>query len=152
MSEKQKMILFNNISVGLPAISYIAIIFAPNSNFAIFGFFSASIFYSAACGGFYKCATLTSRQFGHLIMAGIQLNKCLAFFISPALINIFVKQIKNKKEWNNIFILFFILTFLANILFCIMATDKPQEFTQTNEERNKINNCNNRKCYFCIGN
>nr|CAD2127035.1 unnamed protein product [Meloidogyne enterolobii] len=106
MSEKQKMILFNNISVGLPGISYIAIVFAPNPNFAFFAFISVSIFYSAACGGFYKCATLTSRQFGHLIMAGIQLNKCLAFFISPALINIFVDQIKNKKEWNYIFVLF----------------------------------------------
>uniref|UniRef100_A0A915NK18 MFS domain-containing protein n=1 Tax=Meloidogyne floridensis TaxID=298350 RepID=A0A915NK18_9BILA len=72
MSEKQKMILFNNISVGLPGIT---IVFAPNPNFAFFAFISVSIFYSAACGGFYKCATLTSRQFGHLIMAGIQLNK-----------------------------------------------------------------------------
>ncbi|CAK5044712.1 unnamed protein product [Meloidogyne enterolobii] len=66
-------------------------------------------------------------------MAGIQLNKCLAFFISPALINIFVDQIKNKKEWNYIFVLFFILSFLANILFCIVATDKPQKFTETIE-------------------
>uniref|UniRef100_A0A914LWQ4 Major facilitator superfamily (MFS) profile domain-containing protein n=1 Tax=Meloidogyne incognita TaxID=6306 RepID=A0A914LWQ4_MELIC len=130
MSEKQKMILFNNISVGLSGISYIAIVFAPNPNFAFFAFISVSIFYSAACGGFYKCATLTSRQFGHLIMAGIQLNKCLAFFISPALITIFVDQIKNKKEWNYIFVLFFVLSFLANILFCLVATDKPQKFTQ----------------------
>ncbi|CAK5031559.1 unnamed protein product [Meloidogyne enterolobii] len=66
-------------------------------------------------------------------MAGIQLNKCLAFFISPALITIFVDQIKNKKEWNYIFVLFSVLSFLANILFCIVATDKPQKFTYTLE-------------------
>ncbi|KAF7637924.1 MFS domain-containing protein [Meloidogyne graminicola] len=100
ISEKNKLILFNNISVGLPILSYIAIIFAPNSIFSLFGFISASIFYSASCGGFYKCSILTSRQF------------------------------KNKLEWNNIFILFSITSFLANILFCIFATDKPEKFTQ----------------------
>jgi hypothetical protein len=103
-------------------------------------------------------------------MAGIQLNKCLSIFVGPTLITAFVHNFDDQRQWRNIFIIFAILSltvnlitkikgkliyYQANILFCLVATDQPAEFTNkrkmTMEEEERGNYARKSCPHFSIG-
>uniref|UniRef100_A0A915DBV7 Glucuronosyltransferase n=1 Tax=Ditylenchus dipsaci TaxID=166011 RepID=A0A915DBV7_9BILA len=96
-----------------------------------------AVFFAPAGGAFYKCAMFSSRQYSHFVMANIQINKCIAMFLSPALMAVFVTDVNDADQWKIIFILFGVLCLLANTLFCFTATDEPAEFTKITSSRRK---------------
>ncbi|CAD5226836.1 unnamed protein product [Bursaphelenchus xylophilus] len=125
-NERHKMIVFNSIAVFGPALSYLFLAFSPTDRpiLSILAFMSNGIFFSTAGGGFYKCATICCRQYAHVIIA------------RPVLMNIFVHDIHDQSQWRLIFLLLSGSLFIANILFAIVATDEPAEFTKTDSATN----------------
>uniref|UniRef100_A0A915E4K0 Major facilitator superfamily (MFS) profile domain-containing protein n=1 Tax=Ditylenchus dipsaci TaxID=166011 RepID=A0A915E4K0_9BILA len=123
MSERTKMIICNTISVGFPGLAYLGITFSPTSFIAFLFFVFNAVVFAPAGGGFYK-------QHSHFIMASLQINKCLAMLLSPALMYFFVSDITSQVQWRIIFVIFAILCFVSSGLFCIVATDVPEPFTK----------------------
>jgi hypothetical protein len=58
----------------------------------------------AGCGGFYKCGVLHSRQYSHFVLAACQFVKCIALFVGPALVFIFVHDEHSNSQWQHIFL------------------------------------------------
>lgn len=140
MPERQKLIIFNSIAVFGPALSYLVLSFAPTDRpwLSILAFMSTSVFFSTAGGGFYKCSTMCFRQFAHIVIASMQFTKALTMIIGPILVATFVKETENQKEWRVIFIGCAVMLILANITFCLVATDEPADFTKIDETVKEI--------------
>ncbi|KAI1703048.1 major facilitator superfamily domain-containing protein [Ditylenchus destructor] len=134
LSERTKMIICNTISVGLPGVAYLGITFSPTPFLAFLWFILNAIFFAPAGGGFYKCGMLCSRQYSHFVMANIQVNKCMAMFISPAMMYFFVSDITSREQWRIIFLVFALLCFVSSALFCVVATDEPEPFTKLRQK------------------
>ncbi|KAI1717195.1 major facilitator superfamily domain-containing protein [Ditylenchus destructor] len=132
LSERNKMIIFNTVAVALPGVTYLVVGFVPQENpvYVVILFTCMHMFFSAGGGGFYKCGTLCARQYSHFVIANIQFVKCLTLFIGPALMSIFVTDETVQSQWTKIFLILAVALFIANILFCVEATDKPAEFTK----------------------
>ncbi|KAI6175986.1 Major facilitator superfamily transporter [Aphelenchoides bicaudatus] len=140
LPERQKMILFNSIAVICPACVYGTIGFIPDEHktVIVFMFTLVHMFFSTAGGGFYKCGTLVSRQYSHLIIANIQFVKCLTLFLGPCLMAIFVIDETDKTQWRQIFILLSTMLVVANTFFIKFATDEPAPFTLiTQKQKNE---------------
>ncbi|CAD5212230.1 unnamed protein product [Bursaphelenchus xylophilus] len=131
LPERKKMWIFNSVAVLTPAAIYIYLCFAPASmpllTAIMFGGVHAALGFN--CGGFYKCGSLVSRQYAEFVIAFTQFIKCSVFFIAPALVAIFVQDETNATQWHAIFYLTAGFLVVANIFFCIEATDKPASFT-----------------------
>uniref|UniRef100_A0A183BUK4 MFS domain-containing protein n=1 Tax=Globodera pallida TaxID=36090 RepID=A0A183BUK4_GLOPA len=132
LPERAKLILFNTIAVGVPAIAYLAIGFIPVDRplWTVLTFTAILMLLSTAGGGFYKCGTLCSRQYSHFVVANIQFVKSLTLFVGPALMWLFVDDETDRDQWRNVFMLLAAMLILANVLFAMVATDQPASFTQ----------------------
>jgi len=140
MPERKKMWIFNSVAVGGPALIYIYLCFAPKEfpliTVALFGSVHAILGFN--CGGFYKCGALVSRQYAEFVIAFTQFIKCLVFFVAPALVAIFVTDESNATQWHVIFYMIAGTLVVANVVFCVYATDAPVEFTKlTSQNRIK---------------
>uniref|UniRef100_A0A914QZB0 Major facilitator superfamily (MFS) profile domain-containing protein n=1 Tax=Panagrolaimus davidi TaxID=227884 RepID=A0A914QZB0_9BILA len=139
-NERVKLIVFNSIALIIPGIIFILVGHIPNEYPLVPVLFFATInaVIGANCGGFYKCGTLVSRQFSAFVIANTQFIKCISLFTGPILVSIFVHDESDKGQWMTIFYIFGICSFLANIVFCFMATDQPAAFTLlTKKEKNR---------------
>ncbi|CAD6191590.1 unnamed protein product [Caenorhabditis auriculariae] len=121
--EKYRMWLFNTTSVGLCGVFCFAIAFAWRFFAIIYGLMGTN------CGGFYKCGTLASRQYAHFVLAMIQFMKCIALFVAPAMVAVFVSDEESHQQWGYVYIVNGIILIVVSALFIPMATDKPQAFT-----------------------
>jgi len=91
------------------------------------------------CGGFYKCGALVSRQYAEFVIAFTQFIKCLVFFVAPAMVAIFVTDESDAGQWHIIFYIIASGLIIANVVFCIYATDQPAEFTKlTSKNRDMV--------------
>ncbi|CAB3397410.1 unnamed protein product [Caenorhabditis bovis] len=130
-SERVRMWFFNSSSVGLAGFMCMLLAYIPQtwkySNVAMFCLVYTLM--GTNCGGFYKCGTFAARQYAHFVLAMIQFTKCIALFVAPATVSLFVSDESSHKQWGYVYILNGGLMFLANLLFIPMATEKPQEFT-----------------------
>ncbi|KAI6203291.1 MFS domain-containing protein [Aphelenchoides besseyi] len=131
IQEHKKMWIFNSIALITPALIYIYLCYAPSEYpmvvVILFGAVHAGL--GANCGGFYKCGALVSRQYAEFVIAFTQFIKCSVFFVAPALMAIFVQDDSVASQWHVIFWLTAIFLIIANVIFCIYATDEPQSFT-----------------------
>ncbi|PAV91470.1 hypothetical protein WR25_18143 isoform B [Diploscapter pachys] len=131
-----RMRFFNSIAVGLAGLCCLLIGIVPAEyNYTGVALFT-SVFSAMGLnpGGFYKCGTLASRQYAHFILAGIQFMKCVALFVAPLWVAIFVHDEYNYHEWKWVFICNGALCLLANVLFYPIATDQPESFTLITRE------------------
>ncbi|GMR55750.1 hypothetical protein PMAYCL1PPCAC_25945, partial [Pristionchus mayeri] len=137
-SERAKLIFFNTIATGFTGICCAGIGFAPTRELGVFMLtFTTSIMASNA-GGFFKCAALVSRQYAHFVLATMQMMKCAAYVISPAMVSILTKSDGDATGWRHVFILNCILMLIANFLFYPVATDMPAEFTKITKETRRL--------------
>ena len=132
MSEVGRMRLFNSVALVGSAVLFALTGFVPHDmpflavllmtlNFAVV---------SANCGGFYKCATLVSRQYAHFVVAGIQFEKSITLFVSPLLFLFFIKDESARDQWRNVFLGMALVLAVANCFFWFLVTDQPAEFTK----------------------
>ncbi|VDK68123.1 unnamed protein product [Anisakis simplex] len=144
ITERVKMIIANSIALMVSGILFLFL-----------GFLSRNVAYCAlallmgielttgfVCAGFYKCATLVARQYSHFVLSQIQFIKCLSLFIEPGLVAIFIRN-NTLVEWRMVFIIHAVVLIVGNVVFCIVATDKPADFTQhiaeeISSKKNKI--------------
>nr|CAD2190699.1 unnamed protein product [Meloidogyne enterolobii] len=100
MSEIGRMLLFNSIALVGSGVAYALVGFVPDDKrfLAVILMTINFVLASTNCGGFYKCATLISRQYAHFVVAGIQFEKSVTLFISPLL---FLYSFKMKVIENN---------------------------------------------------
>ncbi|CAD5221269.1 unnamed protein product [Bursaphelenchus okinawaensis] len=133
-SERTKMNVFNTFSAFGPAVFYLAVVLVRSSTAAICMLFSIHIFYAGSGGGFYKCATLSCRQFSPFVIANIQFIKCLTLFFAPSLYGFFVKDESSSEQWNHIFITMSITLAIATVSFLFFSTDTPQPFTHVKKD------------------
>uniref|UniRef100_A0A914L4E7 Major facilitator superfamily (MFS) profile domain-containing protein n=3 Tax=Meloidogyne TaxID=189290 RepID=A0A914L4E7_MELIC len=132
MSEIGRMLLFNSIALVGSGVAYALVGFVPDDKrfLAVILMTINFVLASTNCGGFYKCATLISRQYAHFVVAGIQFEKSVTLFVSPLLFLLFVQDESNREQWRIIFIGMAIILFVANTFFWFFVTDQPAEFTK----------------------
>lgn len=135
LSEISKIHIFNTISVGVSGIFFSAIGFIPieYSGWAVVCFVSCMCCIGVNSGGFYKSAYLHSRQFSHLVLTAIQWIKCLALFVAPALVAIFVSEESNRSQWIWVFLVVGGGMIITNILSFFLLTEKPASWTDAEE-------------------
>ncbi|CAD5220876.1 unnamed protein product [Bursaphelenchus okinawaensis] len=138
---RMKLIVFNSIALVLPAFVYVVVGFiGPELRvLSVVCFVTIYIFYAFSGGGFYKCATLATRQYSHFVIANIQFIKCITLFAGPALFKEAVHDESQLSEWRVAFLVIAGVLLTAGVLFNIMATDKPQKFTGVDKLQDKGN-------------
>ncbi|KAL3092042.1 hypothetical protein niasHS_005992 [Heterodera schachtii] len=145
MNELDRMRAFNSVALVGSGVLFALTGFVPKEmpflavilmtlNFAVV---------STNCGGFYKCATLISRQFAHFVVAGIQFEKSVTLFISPLIFLLFIKDESSQEQWRNVFLGMSVVLLVANIFFWFLADDQPAEFTKEIMKIRKQNHHNN---------
>uniref|UniRef100_A0A914HEX0 Major facilitator superfamily (MFS) profile domain-containing protein n=1 Tax=Globodera rostochiensis TaxID=31243 RepID=A0A914HEX0_GLORO len=140
MNEVNRMRMFNSLALVGSGIMFALTGFVPEKmpflavilmtmNFAVV---------STNCGGFYKCATLISRQFAHFVVAGIQFEKSVTLFVSPLIFLLFIKDESSHEQWRNVFLGMSVVLVIANTFFWFLADDQPAEFTKEMKKRKQI--------------
>ncbi|KAI6236164.1 Major facilitator superfamily transporter [Aphelenchoides besseyi] len=131
ITEITKMRIFNTTAVFIPGILYAIVGFVPvNQKSTIVLLFSMiHMFISTCAGGFYKLGAIHSRHLFAFVVSVIQFVKCCTLFLGPLLMEIFVKDESNGKQWKNIFIILSASLILSNFFFWFAVTDKPASFT-----------------------
>ncbi|CAD5221265.1 unnamed protein product [Bursaphelenchus okinawaensis] len=133
--ERTKINVFNTLSTVGPAICYMAIVFFGNSVFDIMMLVMINVFYSFSGGGFYKCATLSCRQYSHFVIANIQFIKCLTLFLAPAIYGYFVEDEDAADQWDHMFIFISVVLIISGFIFVFVSTDQPLAFTKSHEAK-----------------
>jgi hypothetical protein len=62
-------------------------------------------------------------------LAACQFVKCIALFVGPALVFIFVQDESSNPQWQRIFLTISICLLVSNVIFMKWATSKPAEYT-----------------------
>uniref|UniRef100_A0A914MJT2 Major facilitator superfamily (MFS) profile domain-containing protein n=1 Tax=Meloidogyne incognita TaxID=6306 RepID=A0A914MJT2_MELIC len=116
MSEIGRMRLFNSLSLVGSGVAFALVDFVPDDKhlLAVILMTINYVLASTNCGGFYKCASLISRQYAHFVVAGIQFEKSVTLFVSPLLFLLFVQDESNREQWRIIFIGMAIILFVVN--------------------------------------
>uniref|UniRef100_F1L849 Transporter n=1 Tax=Ascaris suum TaxID=6253 RepID=F1L849_ASCSU len=137
LSERVKMIIANTIALMVSGVLFLGLGFLSRevAYYALTLLMAIELTTGLVCAGFYKCATLVARQYSHFVLSQIQFIKCLSLFVEPALVAVFIRN-NTLTEWRTVFIIHAVTLIIGNIIFCIVATDKPASFTQ-NEEKNR---------------
>ncbi|KAI6219642.1 MFS domain-containing protein [Aphelenchoides besseyi] len=132
LSENLKLIVFNTITVGGAGIAYALVGFMPIdvAILPIIGFCVVNISTGAASGAFYKAAVLYSRQYSHFVIATCQFLKCIALFLGPALVAVFVHDAGSQSQWRVVFLITAAFLFMATIVFCIFSTSEAAVYTE----------------------
>ncbi|VDP22523.1 unnamed protein product [Heligmosomoides polygyrus] len=101
MSESNKMRMFNTVAVGVAGIFCLLIGVVPGEwpKTGVTLYTLVTVFMGFNPGGFYKCGTLTSRQYAHFVLATIQFMKCIALFVAPAMVAYFVEDERRHDQW-----------------------------------------------------
>ncbi|CAD6196407.1 unnamed protein product [Caenorhabditis auriculariae] len=132
-SEKSKMLFFNTIAVGVVGVLFCILAYIPPSHHFLAVILFSIIFtcLSFNTAGFYKCATLHTRQFAHVVIASIQWMKSVALITGPALVAAVVKDETDVGQWRVVLIALGSLMILANALSFFVFTDKPAPWTSS---------------------
>ncbi|EJW89056.1 major facilitator superfamily transporter [Wuchereria bancrofti] len=141
MNEYQKMIFFNTLSLVGAGVFYCILGFIPpeKTSLSVFAIAVTHAVMAFNVGGFYKCGTFVARQHSHFVISNIQFIKCVALFVSPLLVAIFVTDDSAQEQWRIIFIILAISLLVANFAFCLIATDKPAKFTTLQPDKKRQN-------------
>ncbi|KAF8372003.1 hypothetical protein PRIPAC_78432 [Pristionchus pacificus] len=139
ISEKNKMMFFNTLAVGVSGIMCSLVGFMPTAYLALLMMTISSSLSGLNVGGFYKCATLHSRQYAHFVLATVQFSKCIALIVGPLTVAIFASDEKDPSGWIIVFLFNGVVMIIANILFYFTATGEAASFTEitrvTNNEQ-----------------
>ncbi|CCD70904.1 Major facilitator superfamily (MFS) profile domain-containing protein [Caenorhabditis elegans] len=140
ISEPVKIQIFNTISVGGSGLFFASIGLIPMEyrGWSVFSCIMTMSCIGVNPGGFYKVAVLHSRQFAHVVLTAIQWIKCLALFVAPALVSIFVTNESIRQQWIWVFLIVGGGMVITNILGFFFLTDKPAEWTDTDEPLEKL--------------
>ncbi|CCD70903.3 Major facilitator superfamily (MFS) profile domain-containing protein [Caenorhabditis elegans] len=140
VSEIFKIHTFNTISVGLSGLFFACIGFIPmeNRGWSLFFCIMTMCCIGVNSGGFYKSGVLHSRQFSHVVITAIQWMKCLALFVAPALVSIFVHEESNRLQWIWVFLIVGGLMIITNIVAFFILTDKPASWTGSLESEESL--------------
>ncbi|KAF1752636.1 hypothetical protein GCK72_019191 [Caenorhabditis remanei] len=157
ISETAKIRIFNTVSVGVSglffaSIGYVSkkllfnmkiaepIRFIPmeQRGWSLFCSIMTMCCIGVNSGGFYKSGVLHSRQFAHVVITAIQWMKCLALFVAPALVSVFVSEESNRLQWIWVFLVLGGCMIAINIISLFILTDQPAKWTETEEINEKL--------------
>lgn len=140
ISEITKIHIFNTISVGISGLIFGSIGLIPMEyrGWALTGFITTMCCIGVNSGGFYKSAVLHSRQFSHVVITAIQWMKCLALFVAPALVSMFVSEESNRNQWIWVYVVLGACMFITNIVSFFILSDQPAKWTETEEINEKL--------------
>ncbi|KAI6220254.1 MFS domain-containing protein [Aphelenchoides besseyi] len=137
VSERNKMIFFNTIGLASGGIICALVGYVPDEYpvvpVILFGLCNLAT--GAATVGFFKCGIIYARQvllmlikqYSAFVTSTCQFIKCLAVFLGPALVAIFVKDETSKTQWRIIFLI--TSCWQANIIFIKFCTANPAPYT-----------------------
>ncbi|PAV79565.1 hypothetical protein WR25_11580 [Diploscapter pachys] len=137
MSERAKILVFNTIAVGGTGIFFVFMgLLKPDQKaLALCVTALAQCGISFNGGGFYKCGTKHSRQFGHIVVSMIQWMKCVALFSSPALAALLLHDETDSSEWSRVWYGMAILMLAVNFISYPILTDKSAKWTEEPESK-----------------
>ncbi|PAV80271.1 hypothetical protein WR25_21792 [Diploscapter pachys] len=137
MSERAKILAFNTVAVGGTGIFFIFMgLLKPDQKaLALCVTALAQCGISFNGGGFYKCGTKHSRQFGHIVVSMIQWMKCVALFSSPALAALLLHDETDSSEWSRVWYGMAILMLVVNFISYPILTDKSAKWTEEPESK-----------------
>ncbi|KAK5964498.1 hypothetical protein GCK32_018454, partial [Trichostrongylus colubriformis] len=130
ISETTKIRIYNSIALVASAAFLCALAFVKQGD-GILGIVLitlATAMFGFNGGGFNKCATLVSRQYGHFVLANIQFIWCLSMLICPILVSLLLPT-GSAEEWRTVYLAHAALLVLSNAVFCWLATAKPAPWT-----------------------
>ncbi|CAL2044186.1 unnamed protein product [Caenorhabditis brenneri] len=135
INPKTKMLIFNTISCGIVSILFGGLGFISKDQkwIAMFLLIAVNCLMSTNCAGFYQCGRHVSQQFADVVIAAIQFCKCLALFFVPAIVAVTVTDESDRSEWSHAFLVMSGLLLVANFSAYFFFTDKPADFTKTEE-------------------
>ncbi|VDO76506.1 unnamed protein product [Heligmosomoides polygyrus] len=135
-TERTKMRFFNSVAVGLAGVfcGLIGVFPAEYSRTGVLLFTATITCMGFNPGGFYKCGTLSSRQYAHFVLATIQFMKCIALFVGPVMVALLVHDEHRHDQWRYVYwingVLLFLVSFLESRLELINCretkTQKPK--------------------------
>ncbi|KAI6241828.1 Major Facilitator Superfamily protein [Aphelenchoides fujianensis] len=132
LTETTKVIIFNTIVMAGPAVLYLFLAFIPlMPTLSIIVIILINAFFAANCGGFYKCATLVSRQYSHFVFAVIQFIKCLCLFLVPTFFDLLVDAPENREDWRSMFFPLAAISIVSALVFWRYADTQPASFTES---------------------
>lgn len=132
LPEKTKLRIFNTISLQIPAFFLVLVVLLPREHpylhVICITFYQASFGFN--CGGFYKGATLISRQFSSCVIGYIQLFKSLATLLEPVLFSLLVLPGNGETDfsWTSYFLIHAFTLTVANTVYVIFARSEPADF------------------------
>ncbi|CAI4222785.1 unnamed protein product [Auanema sp. JU1783] len=140
VSEISKIFFFNTLAVGIPGLilCFVGYIDPSYATVSVIAFTFFHCFSSMNCGGFYKCGTLTSRQYAHVVIGMIQWMKCVALFTSPFMVRQFVEDETSSEQWTPVYLICGILLLTANFTAYVTFTDKPASYTKDEEVEKNV--------------
>ncbi|CAD5219190.1 unnamed protein product [Bursaphelenchus okinawaensis] len=140
IDETTKVCIFNTIALVGPALCYIALAFVPQTHpwWGLALLILIHMLYAASGGGFYKCLTLSSRQFSHFVIATVQFFKCISLFLAPALVWFFVDIEESRTEWRTIFFILAFFLIVSAAIFWKAADTQPAHFTKVAPKRSSV--------------
>lgn len=99
------MWVYNTLCTVVPGLIFIVVCYLPTSIplLTIILFAVSNAFVGFNGGGYYRCAVLVTRQYAEFVLAFTQFIKSACFFIAPLLVELFVKDERNAKQWHIIF-------------------------------------------------
>lgn len=120
-SERSKMLFFNTVSVGLVGFLIAGLSFIPQSHHYFSVVLFSIIFGCLAlnCAGFYKCATLHTRQYAHVVISTIQWMKSVALITGPALVAAIVKNEESVGQWRIVLCIIGAVLVTVRMQFCL---------------------------------
>ncbi|CAJ0576331.1 unnamed protein product, partial [Mesorhabditis spiculigera] len=132
-SEATKLQICNFFALCLPGVFFVLLGVmkdAFNGILAVVLFFAIFISMGANCGGYWKAATVVSKQYAHFVLSIIQFMKCVALITAPCSWYLFVENETDIQQWSYVFYLNGGCLIFAGGLFYLCCNDKPAEFTK----------------------
>ncbi|CAJ0574214.1 unnamed protein product, partial [Mesorhabditis spiculigera] len=132
-TEHRKLQLCNFMAVGFAGVLFVLVGLVKTAGggiIAVVLIFGIYLAMGANCGGYWKCAALTSRQYANFVLSVNQFMKCIALGTAPGSWLLFVSDERDVDQWSYVYYLNGAILIVANIVFYFMCSDKPAEFTK----------------------
>lgn len=130
MAETLKVRVYNSVAFVGMAFFFVALAFAPEDEpiVALVGLICATSVLGFSTGGFYKSATLVSRQYSHFVMGKVSLILCVTLLIVPLVVDLLTEE-NTVEEWRVVFLIHAGILLWANAVFCFFGSAKPAPWT-----------------------
>uniref|UniRef100_A0A7E5A1A0 MFS domain-containing protein n=1 Tax=Panagrellus redivivus TaxID=6233 RepID=A0A7E5A1A0_PANRE len=97
---------------------------------------AATGFLGCATGGFFKAGPMVARQYSQFVTGNIACGVDITMIIVPFVIGSVAPQ-NTAEEWKFVFLIIAAILVITNVIFCLMCSAEPAEWTLTKTDLQK---------------